>query len=196
MQISPAKLFVTFANCIVFLNDAANLPTNAVEKLRLELQHRKEFEIRFAKEFNLQQKVVENMAEAAYNFSNTEMKNKRKLDRENYRRKEIIDSYNSMGPLKKGRYYEITKENSTTLHQESSVPDVNRAAKSILTIMDTMKLLMNYDSLFLFWKSDASSSQKIDRLLSGDMSSIFFKCIEEDGTLKSFLEALGNVKRR
>ncbi|KAL0085869.1 hypothetical protein F4703DRAFT_1793544 [Phycomyces blakesleeanus] len=196
-----------------FLNDAANLPTNAVEKLRLELQCRKEFEISFAIEFNLQQKVVENMAEAAYNFSNTvlgpkkikknpfnlytkEMKNKRKLDRENYRLEEIIDSYNSMGPLEKDRYYKMAKEDSATLHQESSVSDVKRGAKSILTIMDTMKLSMNYNSLFLFWESDASSSQKIGRLLSGDTSSIFFKCIEEDGALKSFLEAMGNVERR
>ncbi|KAL0077319.1 hypothetical protein J3Q64DRAFT_1702973 [Phycomyces blakesleeanus] len=204
-----------------FLNDAANLPTKAVEKLRLELQHRKEFEISFAIEFNLQQKVVENMAEAAYNFSNTvlgpkkikknlfnlytkEMNNKRKLDNNtincidykvNYIHKEIIDLYNSMGPLEKSRYYKMTKEDSATLHQESSVSDVKRGAKSILTIIDTMKLLMNYDSLFLFWESGTSFSRKIGRLLSGDTSSIFFKCIEEDGTLKSFLEAMGNVER-
>ncbi|KAL0077277.1 hypothetical protein F4703DRAFT_1934015 [Phycomyces blakesleeanus] len=143
-----------------FLNDAANLSTNA---------------------------VVENMTEAAYNFSNTvlgpkeikknpfnlytkEMKNKRKLDRENYRREEIIDLYNLMGPLEKGRYYEMAKEDSATLHQESSVPDVNQ--------------------------SGISSSQKIGRLLSGDTSSIFFKCIEEDGALESFLEAMGNIERR
>ncbi|KAL0081436.1 hypothetical protein F4703DRAFT_1931036 [Phycomyces blakesleeanus] len=171
-----------------FLNDAANLPTNAIEKLRLKLQRRKEFKISFAKEFNLQQKVVENMAEA-------KIKNKRKLDGENYRRKEIIDLYNSMGPLEKGRYYEMAKEDSTTLHQESSVPDVNHDAKSILTIMETMKLSMNYDSLFLFWESGTSSSRKIGCLLSGDTSSIFFKCIEEDGALKSFLEAMENVER-
>ncbi|KAL0086300.1 hypothetical protein J3Q64DRAFT_1698158 [Phycomyces blakesleeanus] len=114
---------------------------------------------------------------------------------ENYRHEEIIDSCNSMGPLEKGRYYEMAKEDSATLHQESSVSDVKRDAKSILTIIDTMKLLMNYDSLFLFWESGTSSSQKIGRLLSGDMSSIFFKCIEKDGTPKSFLEAMGNVKR-
>ncbi|KAL0077740.1 hypothetical protein F4703DRAFT_1933597 [Phycomyces blakesleeanus] len=138
-----------------FLNDAANLPTNA---------------------------VVENMAEAAYNFSNTvlgpkkikknpfnlytkEMENKRKLDSNTIN---CID-------YKKGRYYEMAEEDSATLHQESSVPDVNRGAKSILTIINTMKLSMNYNR---------------------DMSSIFFKCIEEDGALKSFLEAIGNVKRR
>ncbi|KAL0077474.1 hypothetical protein J3Q64DRAFT_1702865 [Phycomyces blakesleeanus] len=161
--------------------------------------------IRFPSDELTRHLVVENMTEAAYNFSNTvlgpkeikknpfnlytkEMKNKRKLDRENYRREEIIDLYNLMGPLEKGRYYEMAKEDSATLHQESSVPDVNRSAKSILTIIDTMKLSMNYNSI--------SSSQKIGRLLSGDTSSIFFKCIEEDGALESFLEAMGNIERR
>ncbi|OAD72397.1 hypothetical protein PHYBLDRAFT_146590 [Phycomyces blakesleeanus NRRL 1555(-)] len=119
-----------------FLNDAANLPTNA---------------------------VVENMAEAAYNFSNTvlgpkkikknpfnlytkEMENKRKLDRENYRREEIIDLYNSMGPLEKA--------------------DITR------------------------WQ------KKIPLLFTRNLLSLMSICIEEYGALKSFLEAIGNVKRR
>ncbi|KAL0075341.1 hypothetical protein J3Q64DRAFT_1701004 [Phycomyces blakesleeanus] len=81
-----------------------------------------------------------------------------------------------MGPVEKDRYYEMAKENFVTLHQESSVLEVNLGAKSILTIMNTIKLSVNYNNLFLFWESGTSYCQDIGRLF--------------------LLKLLGNVERR